>query len=107
VDLQEAKSAITRLHVQLGGIVSRDQEQEVRGIALPVLDAVLSAAREHLLLDDPVLASLPDLISPEALEAGEPIRAIDAFLAVSQVEEALNRALAARPTREGRARLID
>jgi hypothetical protein len=84
---------IARLHVQLGGIVARDQEQEVRGIALPVIDAVIAAARENMLLDDPVLAVLPDLISPETLAAGEPIRAVDAYLAVSQIEEALTRAM--------------
>lgn len=106
MDLNEARRAIIRLHVQLGSIVAKDQEQEVRGIALPVLDAVVAAARKHLLLDDPVLGALPDLISPEALEAGEPVRAVDAFLAVSQIEEALARAIARAPTSEGRARLL-
>lgn len=86
---------VSRLHTQLGGIVARDQEQEVRGIALPVIDAVIAAARENMLLDDPVLAALPDLISPEALAAGEPIRAVDAYLAVGQIEEALDRAMIA------------
>jgi hypothetical protein len=48
-----------------------------------------------MLLDNPVLAALPDLISPEALAAGEPIRAIDAYIALGQIEEALNRAMRA------------
>jgi hypothetical protein len=90
---RQARDAVTRLHTQLESIVGRDQEQEVRGIALPVIDAVIGTARENMLLDDPVLAALPDLISPEALASGEPIRALDAYLAAGQIEEALLRAM--------------
>lgn len=91
---------ITRLHEQLGAIVARDQEQEVRGIALPVIDTVIATARESMLLDDPVLAVLPDLISPETLAVGESIRAIDAYLAVGQIKEALTRAMNASGDRD-------
>jgi hypothetical protein len=38
---------------------------------------------------------LPDLISPEALASGEPIRAVDAYLAAGQIEEAFERAMTA------------
>jgi hypothetical protein len=92
---RQARVAVTRLHTQFGSIVARDQEQEARGIAVPVIDAVIATARENMLLDNPVLAALPDLISPEALAAGEPIRAIDAYIALGQIEEALNRAMRA------------
>lgn len=102
--LDDAKRAVARLHVQLGGIVAKDKEQEVRGLALPVLDAVVTAAREHLLPGDPVIDMLPDLISADAIAMGEPIRAVDAYLAVSQIEEALNRA-SRHGGREGRATL--
>jgi hypothetical protein len=34
----EARKAVARLHLQLADIVKADQEQEVRGIAVPVLD---------------------------------------------------------------------
>jgi hypothetical protein len=103
---EEARQAISQLHIALYNITKKDQEQEVRGIALPVLDAVLSAVRGSLLDGDPVLATLPDLISPEAIEAGEPIRAVDALLVVGQLENALDRAISARPKNEGTARLI-
>jgi len=103
---REAHQAISQLHVQLINITSKDQEQEVRGIAMPVLDAVLSSVRGSLLEADPVLATLPDLISPEAIETGEPIRAVDALLVVGQLEIALDRAMSARPKNEGTARLI-
>lgn len=99
----EARRAVARLHLQLADIVKSDQEQEVRGIAVPVLDRVQSAARENLLEGDPVLATLPDLISPEAIESGEPIRAADALLVVGQLDAALDRAIASPPTRTGKA----
>jgi hypothetical protein len=46
------------------------------------------------------------LISPEAIETGEPIRAVDALLVVGQLEIALDRAMSAPPKNEGTARLI-
>jgi hypothetical protein len=45
-----------------------------------------------MLFDDPVQV-LPDLISPETLAEGAPIRAVDAYLIVGQIEEALTRAM--------------
>lgn len=63
------------------GPLERDPEQEVQGMALPVLDAVVSQAREWR-PSDPVLDRVSDVISPAAVEAGEPIRAVDALLVV-------------------------
>lgn len=100
--LEEARRAIARMHVSLREIVAEDQEQEVRGLALPVLDTVISAAREHVVAGDPVLDVLTGLITAEAIEAGEPVRAMDALLAVEQLELALDRAIAAsRGEQEG------
>jgi hypothetical protein len=61
-------------------------------MALPVIDAVLSDAKRHLPPGDPVLESLRDLISPEAIAANEPLRAVDAWLVVGQLVKALERA---------------
>jgi hypothetical protein len=58
-------------------IVDKNQEQEVRGIALPVVDAVLTAARKHLPSDDPVLDAIAGLVTPAAIAESEPIRAVD------------------------------
>ncbi len=74
-------------------MAARDPEQEVEGLAVPVLDAVVSAAREHVLLDDPVLDVLPDLISPFTIGEGKLIRAVDAQLVLAQLKLALDRAI--------------
>jgi hypothetical protein len=92
MNIQEAREAVLRLRIDLDQIVRRDQEQEVQAFALPVIDAVLASAREHVLPGDPVLAALSDLISPETIERGEPIRALEAFLVTDQLLEALKRA---------------
>jgi hypothetical protein len=92
MNVQEAREAVIRLRADLEQIVKRDQEQEVQGLALPVLDAVLGNAREHVLPEDPVLSALTDLISPETIEHGESIRALDAYLVAGQLLEALRRA---------------
>ena len=61
----------------------------MRGIAVPVVDAVISAARNVLPTDNPVVAAIHDVISVETIDEGEPIRAIDALYVVSQLEVAL------------------
>ena len=76
-------------------MAANDPEQEVTGIAVPILDAVISEAREHFLLDDPVLGALPDLISPFTIGEGQRIRAADAQVALYQVKLALDRAIEA------------
>lgn len=66
----------------------RDPEQEVQGLALPVLDACLVAYREFV-PTDPVASAIRDLVSPEAIESGEPVRAVDAALVAGQLAGAL------------------
>lgn len=60
-------------------------------MALPVLDAVIAAAREHVPSGDPILSVIQDVISAESVGAGEPIRAIDALLVVDQLTAILER----------------
>jgi hypothetical protein len=71
-------SAATLFHAR--AITQRDPEQEVRGIAVHVLDAVLQAVRSTL-GDHPVVAQMYDVLSVESIEEGEPIRAVDAYVA--------------------------
>jgi hypothetical protein len=92
MNLSEAQESVLRLRQTLAEIVKGDQEQEVRGVALPVIDAVIEAARAHVKQDDPVLNAITGLISPETIAEGEPIRAIDALVLVDQLLVALNRA---------------
>jgi hypothetical protein len=66
----------------------RDPEQEVQGIALPVLDAVLTEAAKWV-PDDPVVDASRGLITPEAIEAGDPLRAVDVLLVADQLYQAL------------------
>jgi hypothetical protein len=52
----------------------------------------MRAGRDLLPPVDPVVSVVTDLISSEAIDTGEPIRAVDAYLVVGQLIEALNRA---------------
>jgi hypothetical protein len=91
VKQREAYWQVQRLAETLEKIVTMDPEQEVMGIALPVLDATLSAARDFL-PHHPVVTAAQDVISADAIAMGEPIRAIDAYLVARQLAEALHRA---------------
>jgi len=82
IDLWQARTLLTTLRQDLQRIVDRDPEQEVHGIAIPVLDAALSAVRD-LAADNSVVASVRDVISAEAVEEGEPVRATDILLVVT------------------------
>ena len=84
----DARERCWGLYRTLEGIVSRDPEQEVRGIALPVLAACLEAFKAHV-SDDPVVQSIRDVVSPEAVVEGEPVRAVDAALVAGQLARAL------------------
>jgi hypothetical protein len=69
-------------------LTKRDPEQEVQGIALPVLDAVIEAARVAR-PDDPVVQSARGIITPQQIESGEPVRAADALLVAKQLDAAI------------------
>src|SRR5436190_23900347 len=69
-------------------IVQGDPEQEVRGMAIPVLDAVISASRQCVKEDDPVLHAVRDVVV-DVIETGEPVRAVDALLVVNQLLAAI------------------
>ncbi len=69
-------------------LAERDPEQEVRGMAVPVLDACLDAFKQHV-PDDPVVQAIRAVLSPEAIADGEPMRAVDAALVAGQLAAAL------------------
>lgn len=99
VDHEEAFRILANLQVELRRISDKDPEQEIQGIALPVMDSILGATRKLVPQGHPVLEKLSDLISPEAVEAGLSIRAVDLLLVVTVLLEVLNYSPPARESR--------
>lgn len=87
VDREQARIRAWALYRQLEQIANRDGEQEVAGVAVPVLDALLTACRTYV-ADDPVAQAVDGLMTPEAVEDRQ-LRAIDAALVVHQLALAL------------------
>lgn len=83
-----AKRRIVALIKTLEAATQQDPEQEVRGIALPVLDDVIVDVKA-VLSEDPVVKRVEDVISPQAIGRGEPVRAIDALLVARQLDAAI------------------
>jgi hypothetical protein len=81
----EAKRQIAALVEALTITTTRDPEQEVQGIALPVLDAVIEVVR-RVRPDDPVVQAVRSVISVEQIELGEPVRAADALVVAKQLD---------------------
>ncbi len=84
----EAKRQIVSLVETLETLTKRDSEQEVQGIALPVLDAVIESVRS-ILPDNPVVEAVRGILSPEQIASGEAIRAADALLVAKQLDAAI------------------
>jgi hypothetical protein len=84
----KAKRQIDSLVETLETLTKRDPEQEVQGIALPVLDAVVETVRA-VLPDNPVVEAVRGILSPEQIASGEPIRAADALLVAKQLDAAI------------------
>jgi len=82
-----ARKRAWMLYRDLQQIAQRDPEQEVTGIAVPVLDALLEACKE-LVADDPVVRAIDGLVTPQSVEGGS-LRALDASLVVGQLAAAL------------------
>lgn len=82
-----ARKQVRQLHATLEAMNRRDPEQEVRGIAVPVMDAIISSAKTFV-ADDPVVATIRDVIAPESIEE-EHVRVFDALLVVGALREAL------------------
>lgn len=83
----DARKRAWMLYNDLARISDRDAEQEVSGIAVPVLDALLEACKQHV-ADDPVVRAIDGLITADSIEAGS-LRAVDAALVVHQLAAAL------------------
>lgn len=82
----KAKERVVSLIETLTTLTNRDPEQEVTGIALPMLDAVIEAIKDSIGRDNPVVQAAAGVISPETIEAGEPIRAADALIVAKMLD---------------------
>ena len=83
-------AGLNGLHAELRRIVDREPEQDVRGLAIPVLDALLGEAKEFL-GDDPIVDRVEDIISPQAVASGDTIRAVDVLLVVRMLLDRIDR----------------
>lgn len=83
----EAKRRVTALIVTLEPAVKRDPEQEIQGMAVPVLNAVIAELR-NAVTGDPVIDAAIGAYEHE-LVTGEPVRAFDALLIAHQVDAAI------------------
>lgn len=76
--LQDLQLELRRLH-------DGEPEQDVRGMAVPVLDAALSDVKAFL-GGDPVVSVIRDVISAEAFaDADEGVRVVDVLLVVTML----------------------
>ena len=85
-----AKERIEALIKSLRTLIQRDPEQEVQGIALPVMDAAVAAVKRER-PSDPVVCALVDLFSADFIGAGEPVRAADMLVVAEQLDVAIGR----------------
>ena len=88
---RDAWRKVDALVKTLTQLMERDPEQEVEGIAVPVLAEVIELARSFV-PDDPVVRVIQNIISPEfIIEADTSVRAADALLVATQLRTALNK----------------
>jgi hypothetical protein len=83
----EAKRRVVALVDTLRTLAERDPEQEVRGIAVPVLKTTL-AYLKTVTSDDPIVQALAETYEWPS-ESDDPIRAVYALLVACQMEAAL------------------
>ncbi len=88
MDQDQARQRVWLLFRSLEKMSERDPDQEVRGIAVPVLDAVLQACKQFV-PEDPIVGAIREVVSADAIAAGEPVRAVDAALVAGQLAVAL------------------
>jgi hypothetical protein len=78
---------LRQLHRDLERLAERDPDQEVTGVAVPLIDAVISEARANLPEGSTLGSQIVEIISPAAVleEEVAPIRAADALVVVGQL----------------------
>jgi hypothetical protein len=95
---------LRQLHRDLQALVDRDPEQEVRGPALPLMDAVISEARNNLPVGSTLGTQMVEIISVAAIESGEPVRVADALIIVGQLLAVYEHQFSQQPKPKSEAR---
>jgi hypothetical protein len=86
---RQAWRKVDTLVQTLSQLVDRDPEQEVQGIALPVLAEVIELARSFV-SDDPVVGAIERIFSADFIsESDTNVRAADALVVATQLRTAL------------------
>jgi len=85
--IDEARRQLATLQQNLYNLSSRDPDQEVRGIAVPVLATIIDEVK-NAIGPSPLVASIGDVIT-EQIISGDAVRAADALHVVSALLEAL------------------
>jgi hypothetical protein len=88
ITLEQARSMLKDLQESLRAIVKKDPEQEVQAFAIPILDAALVSVKK-LIPDDAIAEKAQGLITPEMIDMGEPLRAVEVSLVVDVMLNAL------------------
>lgn len=77
-----AIDTLDKLHDTLEAFAKRDPDQIVMGAAVISVDAAISDARTYVDADDPVVNRIAEVMSPEAVAAGDAIRCSDLLVVV-------------------------
>lgn len=88
MDQDQARQRAWLLFRSLEKMSERDPDQEVRGIAVPVLDAVLQACKPFV-PEDPIIGAIREVVSADVIAAGKPVRGVDAVVVAEQLAVAL------------------
>jgi hypothetical protein len=92
-DVEQGQTAyrhVDQLVRELRSLVDRDPDQEVWGIAVPVLDEVLGWARTFV-ADNPVVGRMTDVVSVSHIADDQTVRAADALIVATQLRTALHK----------------
>lgn len=88
MNLEEAYWAAKQLYEDLQRAADKDAEQEIKGPAIDTVDAVLDACRQFL-PDHAIVGRLQNVLSPDAIATGDPVRVVDVVPGVGQIVTAL------------------
>ena len=91
-DVSEARNKVSDLKAALEKLHDRDPDQEIWEFAYRPIDAALEQAAQYV-GDDPVVAQIRELISPETVLEGRDIRVADVLTVVYQLDGILERRL--------------
>ena len=82
---------LRQLYNDLLLVIQRDPEQEILGVALPLVDSIVAAARCALAsTSGPIADATVELISHSTIHDAVPIRALDAWVVVGQLLAAIS-----------------